>query len=594
MPLRLPASLVFRTGLTLGAIVVLALVSIITSVVVADYMEGDAEAINMAGSLRMQGYRIAHKLDATPTVLAAEIADFETRLYSAILRGAAASDGELGTAYEALASRWRREMLPLVNGLARDPVEYRAHIDDFVAQADAFVTLLQHASESKVQALRVIQGTVMFLTLALVFAAMYGLNQHVLAPLNELILIARRFGSGDFSARVSHETDDELGILGSAFNTMAADLSLLYAELEARVQAKTLELRRNGDALEMLYRLSRLFAAPGNVQARLPVAMGMLAAALRVRPVFTSGGDLPGDFRIVTPDGEFPSTACAPERRDPTARWGDPAVPRPVRVFPVRGINTLYGQLSVEPESGHFEPWQEPILRSAAEILATAISLAGGEERTRKLLLMEERAVIARELHDSLAQSLSYLKIQVSRLEAMLSRNASTEETGAIIGDLREGLNSAYRQLRELLTTFRLRMNASGLEAALRETLQEFEERGLTVQADLRLTHCPLAAQEELHVLQIAREALSNVLRHAGTEQARMSLFQRPDGAVELAVEDEGCGIADTADSRRHHGLVIMRERAATLGGTIAWSPGVRGGTRVTLVFRPSYLSRGA
>ncbi|WP_438887220.1 histidine kinase, partial [Bacillus cereus group sp. Bce037] len=79
-------------------------------------------------------------------------------------------------------------------------------------------------------------------------------------------------------------------------------------------------------------------------------------------------------------------------------------------------------------------------------------------EEQQHVTLINERTIIARELHDSLAQSLSYLKMQVARLERMQQKEATKEAQSAVFDELRNGLNSAYRQLRELLTTFRLKL----------------------------------------------------------------------------------------------------------------------------------------
>lgn len=590
---RFPKSLVFRTGLTLAAIVLLALVSIVASVVVADRLEGDAEAINVAGSLRMQSYRIGLLIDEPAPVLAAAVADFEHRLDSTSLQQAVTRGGEeeLLAAFASLQLRWLRDMKPLLQStpVARDA--YLQRVNEFVADADNFVRQLQYASERKISTLRIVQGLTMFLTLALVFGAMYGLNADVISPLYALVAAARAAGRGDFSQRVEHTDEDELGVLGTAFNNMADNLSRAYGELEERVQQKTAELQRNNDALDMLYRMSRLLAEPGNIQARLPRVLGMLAATLQVRPAFFSAASESGDFRIVTPDGEFPSAACQPDTPVPGSPHRNPMTPHRVLIFPVATHSTVYGQLNVEAGELELTPFSMQLMRSAAEVLATALSLAANEESQRRILLMEERAVIARELHDSLAQSLSYQKIQVSRLDALLARGASATEVSGILDDLRDGLNSAYRQLRELLTTFRLRIDAAGLDAALAATVEEFRERGLDVRLDYRLQHCPLAAGEEIHVLHAVREALSNVLRHASAAHASVTLRQLADGHVETLIEDDGVGMPAQPDKRQHHGLVIIRERAATLGGLVEWSAVVPHGTRVTLNFRPAYLN---
>jgi two-component system nitrate/nitrite sensor histidine kinase NarX len=206
---------------------------------------------------------------------------------------------------------------------------------------------------------------------------------------------------------------------------------------------------------------------------------------------------------------------------------------------------------------------------------------------SRHLALHEERGVIARELHDSLAQSLSYLKIQATRLAAALGDGADPAAPRAVLEELREGINSAYRQLRELLTTFRLKMDDRGLARALEGTVEEFRARGaVQVRLDNTLPAMLLGPHEELHVLQIVREALSNVMRHAGAQHAAVSLRNAQD-AVEVEVVDDGRGLGPREDRTPHYGLTIMRERAASLGGALSVDSAPGGGTRVRLRFRP-------
>lgn len=591
---QLPGSLVFRTGLTLAAIVVLALISIVTSVVVADRMQGDAEAINTAGSLRWQSYRIGVLIHAPRAVLDESILNFETRMASPVLARAIAgsSSDSLVAAWQTVTGRWSRNMKPLLvaNPVAADA--YLANISDFVRDVDQFAQELQKASEDKVQTLLIVQGITMFLTLAVVFAAMFALQAEVLSPLYALINVAKATGRGDFTIRVEHVADDELGVLGQSFNTMAEDLSRLYSDMENRVRTKTAELQRNNDALDMLYRVSRLLVEPGMVRARLPQVLSMIATATHTRPAFYGNAVDGSDnmMQVVTPQGEFSADRAAA----PATTVAMPQTPdntRHTAVFPVESHQSRFGLLAIEAEESSLDASTEQILRSVADVLATAFSLSEREQDMRRLLLMEERAVIARELHDSLAQSLSYQKIQVSRLDTLLVRGAPQDQIMTALDDLRDGLNSAYRQLRELLTTFRLRIEGRGFGIAVNAAVEEFTARGIDIRLDFRIAHCALAANEEIHALQVVREALSNVVRHAQATSALVSLRQRADGRVEVVIEDDGIGMPAQTEKRQHHGLVIIRERATTLGGHVVWDPVQPHGTRVTLVFRPAYLN---
>src|SRR5690606_32523728 len=145
--------------------------------------------------------------------------------------------------------------------------------------------------------------------------------------------------------------------------------------------------------------------------------------------------------------------------------------------------------------------------------VAAALVTARRLQDAQRIGLYRERSVIARELHDSLAQSRSIMKIQVARLGAELDVG---RDPGRIVTELRAGLYGAYRQLRELLTTFRLQVGERGLGGSLEAAIEEFASRsGIEIVLDNRLPDAALSATEQIHVLQIVREALANVLRHA-------------------------------------------------------------------------------
>ncbi|MCF8004581.1 MAG: type IV pili methyl-accepting chemotaxis transducer N-terminal domain-containing protein, partial [Chromatiaceae bacterium] len=210
-----------------------------------------------------------------------------------------------------------------------------------------------------------------------------------------------------------------------------------------------------------------------------------------------------------------------------------------------------YGTLRVVCRDGvPLESWQQPLLEALATQLATALNLQSRIRESRRLVLHEERSILARELHDSLAQSLSYLKIQAMRLDGAIKAPAANGQPSpeAILGELREGINSAYRQLRELLTTFRLKIDGQGLRAALAQTIDEFRARGdLVIRLDDQLPPGLLSPNEEVHVLQIVREALSNATRHARARTLKVRLDVDADSqAVRVEIRDDGCGIRST------------------------------------------------
>lgn len=235
------------------------------------------------------------------------------------------------------------------------------------------------------------------------------------------------------------------------------------------------------------------------------------------------------------------------------------------------------------------------LIKTVGDGFSAILGCAHKAQVNRRIALYEERAVIARELHDSLAQSLSYLKIQTSRLHKILNhggnnqaknQEADLDSADAILGELRTNINLAYAQLRELITTFRLTMNGRTLRQALKDSVEEFENKSsIAITLDYRLPDDELSVEEEMHVLQIVRECLSNIVRHAMASHAEIYVYAKDSGAISLIVDDDGIGIDEKRPPEQHQGLIIMQQRARSLGGEMTVTRSPANGTRMKTSF---------
>lgn len=635
-------SLLLRAGLTMASIVLLALVSMSSSIVIAEMLRGQAAAINQAGSLRMQSFAITTRLLAGAgegdlsygRAVARAVQEYEERLNNPRLTDVLPGnpEDELRATYDRLVQEWQSDIKPLMSVYLynAEPGPYAAasvghpdiaplkhllvtRIQTYVQHIDHFVSLLEQVTEAKVAWLRLIQGVSLFLTLAVVYLAMYLLHTDVIAPLRDLLLSAERARRGDFSARVRHSDEDELGRLGHAFNVMAEDLSKIYDDLESRVRDKTAALERRNRSLELLYHTITQLAEGPLSDATYAVLLKRIERVLGFGPSVICLTEGVGDraFRLAATARAGRNGAslcdqatcadCLGHAEAQLREIGPERSKRRVFAAPLMDQKQNYGVLQMEiPEGTEFDIWQEQLLETIGRHIGIALGARHRASQSRRLALIEERTVIARELHDSLAQSLSYLKIQVSRLQSSLKHGDNARHSQAVLDELREGLNGAYRQLRELLTTFRLKIDGRGLSPALEATVEEFRNRvatrgrdgALDIALDNRLAGCPLSVNEEIHILQIVREALSNVARHARASRADVALHC--DGrAVTVIVDDDGIGFAPLPGGAPHHyGLVIMQERAHGLGGDIAVRRRAEGGTHVELRFTPLHLQK--
>ncbi len=224
-----------------------------------------------------------------------------------------------------------------------------------------------------------------------------------------------------------------------------------------------------------------------------------------------------------------------------------------------------------------------------------ASHLAGGMEALRvgalerEAAVAEERGLLARELHDSIAQSLAFLKIQVQLLRDAVRRGRA-EQVEKIIAELDAGVRESTADVRELLVHFRTRTTGEDITPALQSTLRKFEHQtGLAAHLSVKGEGLPLDPDVQVQVLHVVQEALSNVRKHAQARQVWVEVQQWPHWRVE--VRDDGKGFAGLPhDDAPHVGLDIMRERAGRIGGTVAVDSAPGAGTRVVLTLPPPAL----
>lgn len=616
-------SLLLRLGVAMAAITLLGVIGMASSIIIAGMAQGSAVTIDIAGSLRMQSYRMASLIMAAQKEggaqswnnVEAAMAQFELTLQGHNLSQiTAARSGEAkDNDYRAITQEWQARLKPQLAELVRrgrhaqqqpqvtvqQDMQLLKSIGDFVANIDNLVKLLAHQAENRITLLTTILGISLYITIGVVFFTMYVMHADVLLPLRDLLSCAEKAGKGDFSVRAQHTGEDELGRLGDAFNAMAEDLSKLYKDLEARVAAKTADLERSNRSLELLYHsISRLHDAPvaqntyitllNDIESVLGIGHGMTCLingdSDKAQILASTVDTAQGDFAVCSLTN---CTKCLQGKTLHIRQLGDHGEMRLLSI-PLRDMEREYGVMQLEiPASQALEEWQMQLLEALSRHIGIAIGTAHRAEQSHRLSLFEERGAIARELHDSLAQSLSYMKIQVSRLQSIMARQHDADDANKVLGELREGLNSAYRELRELLTTFRLKIEGEGLVPILQTTAREFSERsGVDITVESHMAG-RLSANEEIHVMQIVREALANVIHHAKARHAWVTIAQGADGSISVTIDDDGIGLGQKSAEAHHYGMAIMQERALTLHGSLQAQTRAVGGTRISLTFQP-------
>lgn len=198
--------------------------------------------------------------------------------------------------------------------------------------------------------------------------------------------------------------------------------------------------------------------------------------------------------------------------------------------------------------------------------------------------ISSERAAHAAELHDSMAQVLGYMRMRTAKL-ATLCEDSRYEPLKELADDLSIQAHSAYRQTRELIVNSRLSMQGCTLKEAIYKSVNEFEARsGIVFEVDNRMLNASnITSPDDLQILYIVREALSNIVRHSRASHARVVLLPDKNRCLLIKIQDNGTGISMKKGRHDSFGLKIMQERAHRIKAHLEILPRQGNGTSVEL-----------
>lgn len=591
-------------------------------------LEGGAAAINDAGSLRMRSFQLALAMQAIPpdaATIRAETQQLETTLYS-LRRGDPArplvlpGEESIRTQYDKVLGVWDQALRPLAHeaaqGDAQSIAAYRHQVDAFVDQINSLVSAVEHDNAHKTALLRLSQAVLIAISILGTVAMIFLLYLWIIRPVASLQAGIVQLAARRFDVRLPVETRDEFGQLASGFNTMAEELEVVYRNLEQRVRDKTAQLEAQNHELAMLYEMAAFLALPGSVETQ---CKGFLQ---RIMSRFSADG---GSLRVLDPSmpqlhlvvsENLPPEMLQSEKcrhahdclcgqattRGVAILQDARSLPR-FRILPCNeaGFSQIAAFRITSPQAalGTFTLlFKESRLISTAELklletlgqqLGTALENTRLVEHERQLAVSEERNIVARGLHDSLAQSLNFLNLQVQMLDKALQRNRH-EAAENILPLLRKGVDESYNDVRELLANFRTRLENMDARQVLQSASRRFQEQaGIEVTFEYTGEGLPLSDEQKLQVLFILQEALSNVRKHAQSSSAHVLVRNDEDFYMEIG--DQGVGFearprSIAGETSRHVGLHIMQERADRIGAQLTISSSPDAGTRVGLLLR--------
>ncbi len=240
--------------------------------------------------------------------------------------------------------------------------------------------------------------------------------------------------------------------------------------------------------------------------------------------------------------------------------------------------NADNGLLAIEHnEPNRYGEQDQTLLRGMAEVLALTLANARAFNKLRALAAAEERSKIARDLHDRLGQYLTYIALELERI--------NNDVPSSDLKQLHEDVQGAVSEFRDTLLELRAAVSAERpLSVVLKEVIDRFTKRSESdVTLVLPSANARLPSRVENEFLRIAQEALTNIEKHAMASQVQVR-WSVTDGVGVLIVQDDGRGFDPATGIRGNaYGLVGMRERAASVGALLTVSSAPGQGTAITV-----------
>jgi len=438
------------------------------------------------------------------------------------------------------------------------------------------------------------------------------ISKSIATPLVDLADTATQIAAGDLTRRTMVLREDEVGVVARAFNSMTHQLRDLISSLEQRVTERTQTLQRRALQLETSAQVSQEITSILEIDALLTQVAQLIQEAFGYSHVHVFLVDRDGhkpDFNPqlllrassgetslqlqrleIGPDslnGHVAQSNQAVLVNDVTQEpryLADGLLPetRSELVIPLRVGQQVIGTLDVHSDQRDaFTPQDVLVLQSLGDQIAIAIENARLYRRSRALAVLEERNRLARELHDSVTQSLYGLVVYAGAGRQVIESGEADLAKGHL-ARIEQAAQQALKEMR--LLVYELRppaLEEDGLVGALRQRLEAVEGRtGVTV--DLQVHGVvDLPAQVEEGLFRIAHEALNNVLKHAAAASVTVQI-QVDDRGIELTVVDDGVGFDDAGDTGGL-GLTSMSERAQGLDATLTIQSGPGEGTKVNV-----------
>ena len=605
--------------------VVVLIASVVYTLFLSKQMEISTEVTRRAADIRAELYQVGYDLTTDQAKgLAIDIQGVVWRvdqtLNLAILDDEStyrvmARDERIDKIMGHIDETWRQSVKPSLlrwnethqlNRQARQ--EILKGLDLLNSELDEWQNLMDAEVNRNIVVLRFTQVALGGLSILSVIVVMWFLFASVLRPLNQLQAGIERLKASDWKTRVHAEGTLEFSEISAGFNELASHLDDVYTNLENMVEEKTASLAEKNAHLTALYGLTSFLGEQHSLEEMLEsftARVLTLAQAPALQVCFWN--EHRSRFENILQKGlsEDFSKGCEKISEDFCQKIF--TSPYPIRtgvsrsdakteieanfftqkvIYHIRyrqkniGVFVLFYRDNVRENRA-----LDMLLENLGRHLGAAIENMRLAALDQQMAVAQERNILAQNLHDSIAQTLSFVNLQVQMLDGAL-KDKNQEQIDDGLKQIKAGVQECYDDVRELLLNFRTRVYKEELEELVQSVLLRFE-RQTHVKTHLSIKNegKELTSAQKLQVIFILQEALSNVRKHAKAQTVMVNI--RNTEQFEMTVMDDGIGIDPKVLEERkqsHVGLSIMRERAQKVKAHIEIESEMDQGTTVRLI----------
>ncbi len=454
------------------------------------------------------------------------------------------------------------------------------------------------------------------LEIALMVLLFWQISRELLQPLLRLCDWADLMRGVNLDARVELPQDSDFGELARDINMLGTMIKNLSRDTEIQLQKHTDHITRESRSLAILYDVASSINVSHDLNELFERSLQSLCNNLNANAGIIRQFKGKNKRDVVASIGEINHTFLASADRFLSIQYPSDNI-KLDRIYRIDRLNysTVFGADGLQDKQEllvlsillqyrenvlgaihlffphdsalDLEDYSD-LLISIGQHLGSAVEKFRLLEEESELLVMQERTRISHELHDSLAQTIASLRIQIR----VIDETFHSEDEKAIWHQMERieyTIDQANNQLRELIAHFRVPMDEQGLLASIEETIRRTQEdANIPIYFQNEWPEQEFSPEVELNVLRIVQECLANIRKHSQAEVVRVLLIYR-DGYNILIIEDDGIGFDESSivsEGGRHLGLNILRDRAREIGAEIDIESEPGDGTRIHLQFK--------